>query len=62
MKSPNKGEHEVCNTADSSGKPLVFVRWKDNGEITLGSKCIGVNPAGKVRRWSKAERKIVVQE
>ena len=37
----------------------MFVRWKDNGEITIGSNCIGVDPSGNVRRWSKSERKIV---
>ena len=59
MKSAKRGDHEVYNTVDSDGKPLVFVRWKDNGEITIGSNCIGVDPSGNVRRWSKSERKIV---
>ena len=38
---------------------LVLVRWKDNGEMTIGSNCIGVHPVGKVTRWSAAEKKKV---
>ena len=58
-KSAKRGEHEMYNAVGSAGKPLLFVRWKDNGEITIGSNCIGVDPGGSVRRWSKTERKIV---
>ena len=58
MKSANRGGHEVYNTVDCDRKPLVFVRWRDNGEITFGSYCICVDPAGSVRRWNKAKRKI----
>ena len=59
MKSAKRGDHEVYNAVDFAGKPLVFLRRKDNGEITTGYNCNGVNPVGSVRRWSKTERKIV---
>ena len=38
-------------------KPLVLFRWKENGEITTGSNCIGVDKVGSVRSWSKTESK-----
>ena len=49
----------MYNTVDSAGKPLVIIRWKNNGEINIDSNCIGVDPVGSVRRWNKTERKIV---
>ena len=48
VKSANRGEHEVFNTVDSAWKPLVLVRWKVNGEMTLGSNCIGFDPSGSI--------------
>ena len=59
MKLARKDEHEVHNAVDSSEKPLVILRWQGNGEITIFSNCIGVDPVGNVRRWNKTERKIV---
>ena len=59
MKSAKRGEYDVYNTVDSTEKPLAFVRWNDNGEITPGSNCIGADPVRSVRRWSKTDKKIV---
>ena len=59
MKLTKRGEHEVYNAAGSAEKPLVFFRWKGNGEIAIGSNCIGADPVGSVRRCSNTERKIV---
>ena len=35
MKLTKRGEHEVYNAAGSAEKPLVFFRWKGNGEIAM---------------------------
>ena len=49
----------MYNAVDSAEKPLVFVWWRGNGEITIGSNCIGVDAVGSVKRWSRTERKTV---
>ena len=36
---------------------MVFVKWIDNGEVLIGSNCIGARPYGKVKRWSTQEKK-----
>lgn len=50
MKWAKRVRHEVYNAVDSIGKSLVFVRWKGNGEITIGFNFIGADPVGSVRR------------
>ena len=40
MKSAKRGEREVYNAADFAGNPLVFVKWKDNCEISIPAPAI----------------------
>ena len=49
----------MYNAVDFAEKPLVFVWWRGNGEITIGSNCIGADPVGSVKRRSRTERKTV---
>ncbi|KAJ8911109.1 hypothetical protein NQ315_003371 [Exocentrus adspersus] len=41
------------------GNGILFVRWVDNGVVTLASTCFGLEPMGTVRRYSKAEKRMI---
>ena len=43
------------HTKEAGG--MVLVKWHDNGEIIVGSNCIGADPVGKVKRWSVVEKR-----
>ena len=55
-KSP-RGTMSSYHTKEAGG--MVLVKWNDNGEIFVGSNCIGADPVGKVKRWSSVEKKKV---
>jgi len=38
---------------------IVLVKWFDNKPVNLESSCMGVEPEGCCRRWSKSERKYI---
>ncbi|KAJ8935631.1 hypothetical protein NQ314_012715 [Rhamnusium bicolor] len=38
---------------------IIYIRWVDNGVVTVASTLHGVKPLGNVRRYSQAEKKIV---
>jgi hypothetical protein len=38
---------------------IMLVRWHDNSVVTMASNCHGVNPIGKVKRWSAAHKRTI---
>lgn len=38
---------------------IVIVEWKDNQKVVLASKCTGIEPGEKVKRWSKKDAKYI---
>ena len=38
---------------------IVLVRWDDNSIVTMASNCNGVDPIGKVKCWSTAQKRAI---
>ncbi|XP_046662894.1 piggyBac transposable element-derived protein 3-like [Homalodisca vitripennis] len=49
-----RGSFDQITEKDSN---VTLVRYNDNNVITVASTACGVEPVGKVRRWSAAEKK-----
>ena len=43
----------------SEDKTVCLVKWMDNKPIIMLSSCMGKQPEGTVRRWSKVDKKFV---
>ena len=55
VKKESRGKMVSYHTKDAG--EMIFVRWKDNEDITIGSNCIGTSPIAEVKRWSTQEKK-----
>lgn len=56
MKKTECGHFDHRLDAESN---IVLVRWNDNSVVTMASNCHGVNPVRKVKRWSKAKKRVI---
>ncbi len=52
----NRGHIESTISKDNG---IILVRWNDNAVVTMASTSYGVNPLASVKRYSKAEKKLV---
>lgn len=55
-KDKARGYYETAVTQDKS---QILTRWKDNAPVTLVSSCLGDQPLGKARRYSRTDKKYV---
>ncbi|ENN81371.1 hypothetical protein YQE_02226, partial [Dendroctonus ponderosae] len=56
LKKKKRGSYDQLVRDD--GK-ISLVKWFDNKPVNLASSCMGVEPEGSCRRWSKSERKYI---
>lgn len=56
FKKFNRGHMESIISKDNGA---ILVRWNDNAVVTMASTSYGVNPLSLVKRYSRAEKKIV---
>ncbi|XP_031336370.1 uncharacterized protein LOC116165819 [Photinus pyralis] len=54
-KSGKKDKGYFCKKYDEENK-LLFVQWKDNNIVSMGTKYDAVEPLAKVKRWSKEKK------
>jgi len=51
-----RGYHETAVLQDKS---QIVVRWNDNAPVTMLSNCLGTEPIGTCKRWSRESKKRV---
>ncbi|XP_043245298.1 piggyBac transposable element-derived protein 3-like [Amphibalanus amphitrite] len=56
FRKKERGMHQAVTSRDGN---VILVRWQDNAPVTLASTCYGDVPPGKVRRYSRVQKRHV---